>query len=174
MNSIHILFRSFSLFFLQNRRSSRRRRYQSRFGARAPHALPSLFLSLTSQHEIYSLKSLNYILVTNFFMPLRETKDSAEHYEAVLSLKSTGLPYLPQETIEYFLLCVRERLVCRKRTREKVALFALESSFTFFSIISSSSAILSEPQREMIPLRVVVFRRCIHMCLHVFDFLFFF
>lgn len=173
MHSIHILFRSFSLFFLQNRRSSRRRRYQSRFGARAPHALPSLSLSLTSQHEIYSLKSLNYILVTNFFMPLRETKDSAEYYEAVLSLKSTGLTYLPHETISSSLLCVRERH-CRKRTREKVALFALESSFTFFSISSSSSAILSEPQREMIPLRVVVFRRCIHMCLHVFDFLFFF
>ena len=133
MNSIHILFRSFSLFFLQNRRSSRRRRYQSRFGARAPHALPSLFLSLTSQHEIYSLKSLNYILVTNFFMPLRETKDSAEYYEAVLSLKSTGLTYLPHETISSSLLCVRERH-CRKRTREKVALFALESSFIFFSI----------------------------------------
>jgi len=173
MNSIHILFRSFSLFFLQNRRSSRRRRYQSRFGARAPHALPSLFLSLTSQHEIYSLKSLNYILVTNFFMPLRETKDSAEYYEAVLSLKSTGLTYLPHETISSSLLCVRERH-CRKRTREKVALFALESSFIFFSISVSSSVILSEPQREMIPLRVVVFRRCIHMCLHVFDFMFFF
>ena len=115
MNSIHILFRSFSLFFLQNRRSSRRRRYQSRFGARAPHALPSLSLSLTSQHEIYSLKSLNYILVTNFFMPLRETKDSAEYYEAVLSLKSTGLTYLPHETISSSLLCVRERH-CRKRT----------------------------------------------------------
>ena len=173
MNSIHILFRSFSLFFLQNRRSSRRRRYQSRFGARAPHALPSFSLSLTSQHEIYSLKSLNYILVTNFFMPLRETKDSAEYYEAVLSLKSTGLTYLPHETISSSLLCVRERH-CRKRTREKVALFALESSFIFFSISVSSSVILSEPQREMIPLRVVVFRRCIHMCLHVFDFMFFF
>ena len=146
MNSIHILLRFvFSLFFLQNRRSSSRRsrRYQkSRFGARAPHALPSLSLSLTSQHEIYSLKSLNYILVTNFFMPLvRETKDSAEHYEAVLSLKSTGLIYLPHETI-YSLLCsVCERDKCRKRTREKVALFALESSFTFFSISVSSSSV---------------------------------
>ena len=115
---------------------------ESFWSSRTPCSSLSLSLSLTSQHEIYSLKSLNYILVTNFFMPLvRETKDSAEHYEAVLSLKSTGLPYLPQETIEYFLLCVRERLVCRKRTREKVALFALESSFTFFSIISSSSSV---------------------------------
>lgn len=172
MNSIHILFRSFSLFFLQNRRSSRRRRYQSRFGARAPHALPSLSLSLTSQHEIYSLKSLNYILVTNFFMPLRETKDSAEYYEAVLSLKSTGLTY---RTKRFRLLCsVCERDIVENALETFVALFALESSFTFFSIISSSSAILSEPQREMIPLRVVVFRGCIHMCLHVFDFLFFF
>jgi hypothetical protein len=110
MNSIHILFRSFSLFFLQNRRSSRRRRYQSRFGARAPHALPSLSLSLTSQHEIYSLKSLNYILVTNFFMPLRETKDSAEYYEAVLSLKSTGLTYRTKRFIVFFALCARETL----------------------------------------------------------------
>ena len=119
MNSIHILFRSFSLFFLQNRRSSRRRRYQSRFGARAPHALPSLFLSLTSQHEIYSLKSLNYILVTNFFMPLRETKDSAEYYEAVLSLKSTGLTYLPHETI-YSLLCsVCERDIVENALEKK-------------------------------------------------------
>ena len=117
MNSIHILFRSFSLFFLQNRRSSRRRRYQSRFGARAPHALPSLFLSLTSQHEIYSLKSLNYILVTNFFMPLRETKDSAEHYEAVLSLKSTGLTY---RTKRFRLLCsVCERDIVENALEKK-------------------------------------------------------
>ena len=109
-------------------------------------------------------------------MPLvRETKDSAEHYEAVLSLKSTGLTYLTQETI-YSLLCsVCERDIVENALETFVALFALESSFTFFSIsVSSSSAILSEPQREMIPLRVVVFRRCIHMCLHVFDFLFFF
>lgn len=122
MHSIHILFRSFSLFFLQNRRSSSRRsrRYQkSRFGARAPHALPSLSLSLTSQHEIYSLKSLNYILVTNFFMPLRETKDSAEHYEAVLSLKSTGLTCLPRETI-YGLLCsVCERDIVENALEKK-------------------------------------------------------
>lgn len=117
MNSIHILFRSFSLFFLQNRRSSRRRRYQSRFGARAPHALPSLFLSLTSQHEIYSLKSLNYILVTNFFMPLRETKDSAEYYEAVLSLKSTGLTY---RTKRFRLLCsVCERDIVENALEKK-------------------------------------------------------
>ena len=115
---------------------------ESIWSSRTPCSSLSLSLSLTSQHEIYSLKSLNYILVTNFFMPLvRETKDSAEHYEAVLSLKSTGLTYLPHETISSFLLCVRERLVCRKRTREKVALFALESSFTFFSIISSSSSV---------------------------------
>ena len=146
---------------------------ESIWSSRTPCSSLSLSLSLTSQHEIYSLKSLNYILVTNFFMPLRETKDSAEYYEAVLSLKSTGLTYLPHETISSSLLCVRERH-CRKRTREKVALFALESSFIFFSIFSSSSVILSEPQREMIPLRVVVFRRCIHMCLHVFDFMFFF
>ena len=107
-------------------------------------------------------------------MPLRETKDSAEYYEAVLSLKSTGLTYLTQETI-YSLLCsVCERDIVENALETFVALFALESSFIFFSISSSSSAILSEPQREMIPLRVVVFRRCIHMCLHVFDFLFFF
>ena len=114
MNSIHILFRSFSLFFLQNRRSSRRRRYQSRFGARAPHALPSLSLflslSLTSQHEIYSLKSLNYILVTNFFMPLRETK----RLRRVLlsgSVSEKHRPYLPHETIlVFFALCARETL----------------------------------------------------------------
>ena len=137
MHSIHILFRSFSLFFLQNRRSSsRRRRYQSRFGARAPHALPSLSLSLTSQHEIYSLKSLNYILVTNFFMPLRETKDSAEHYEAVLSLKSTGLTYLTQETI-YCLLCsVCERDIVESALEKKSRSShsrALSHSFRFLS-----------------------------------------
>ena len=106
---------------------------ESIWSSRTPCSSLSLSLSLTSQHEIYSLKSLNYILVTNFFMPLRETKDSAEYYEAVLSLKSTGLTYLPHETISSSLLCVRERH-CRKRTREKVALFALESSFIFFSI----------------------------------------
>ena len=105
-------------------------------------------------------------------MPLRETKDSAEHYEAVLSLKSTGLTY---RTKRFRLLCsVCERDIVENALETFVALFALESSFTFFSISSSSSAILSEPQREMIPLRVVVFRGCIHMCLHVFDFLFFF
>ena len=173
MNSIHILFRSFSLFFLQNRRSSRRRRYQSRFGARAPHALPSLFLSLTSQHEIYSLKSLNYILVTNFFMPLRETKDSAEYYEAVLSLKSTGL--LTYRTKRFRLLCsVCERDIV-ENALEKKSRSSHSRALSYSSrFLSSSSAILSEPQREMIPLRVVVFRGCIHMCLHVFDFLFFF
>ena len=138
MNSIHILFRSFSLFFLQNRRSSRRRRYQSRFGARAPHALPSLFLSLTSQHEIYSLKSLNYILVTNFFMPLRETKDSAEYYEAVLSLKSTGLTY---RTKRFSILCsVCERDIVENALEKK-------SRSSHSRALSYSSRFLSPPLR---------------------------
>ena len=176
MHSIHILFRSFSLFFLQKRRSSsRRRRYQSRFGARAPHALPSLSLSLTSQHEIYSLKSLNYILVTNFFMPLvRETKDSAEYYEAVLSLKSTGLTYRTKRFIVFFALCARETL-SKTHSRKSRALRTRELFHILLDfLLLLLCVILSEPQREMIPLRVVVFRGCIHMCLHVFDFLFFF
>ena len=52
-------------------------------------------------------------------MPLREKKDSAEYYEAVLSLKSTGLTYLTQETI-YSLLCsVCERDIVESALEKK-------------------------------------------------------
>ena len=105
-------------------------------------------------------------------MPLRETKDSAEYYEAVLSLKSTGLTY---RTKRFRLLCsVCERDIV-ENALEKKSRSSHSRALSYSSrFLSSSSAILSEPQREMIPLRVVVFRGCIHMCLHVFDFLFFF
>ena len=90
---------------------------ESIWSSRTPCSSLSLSLSLTSQHEIYSLKSLNYILVTNFFMPLRETKDSAEYYEAVLSLKSTGLTY---RTKRFRLLCsVCERDIVENALEKK-------------------------------------------------------
>ena len=69
-------------------------------------------------------------------MPLRETKDSAEHYEAVLSLKSTGLTYLTQETI-YCLLCsVCERDIVESALEKKSRSShsrALSHSFRFLS-----------------------------------------
>ena len=68
MHSVHILLRSFfSLFFFQ--RSSRRRRYQSRFGAHAPHP-PSLSIGVftrSARDDIYSLQSRIYILVATLF-----------------------------------------------------------------------------------------------------------
>ena len=109
-------------------------------------------------------------------MPLvRETKDSAEHYEAVLSLKSTGLTYRTKRFIVVFALCARETCLSKTHSRKSRALRTRELFHILFDFcLLLLCVILSEPQREMIPLRVVVFRGCIHMCLHVFDFLFFF
>ena len=109
-------------------------------------------------------------------MPLvRETKDSAEHYEAVLSLKSTGLTYRTKRFIVVFALCARETCLSKTHSRKSRALRTRELFHILFDFCLLLCAILSEPQREMIPLRVVVFRRCIiHMRLHVFDFFLFF
>ena len=72
-------------------------------------------------------------------MPLRETKDSAEHYEAVLSLKSTGLTYRTKQLSSLCSVC--ERDIVENALETFVALFALENSFTFFSISVSSSSV---------------------------------
>ena len=44
-------------------------------------------------------------------MPLRETKDSAEYYEAVLSLKSTGLTYRTKQLSSLCSVCERDLFV---------------------------------------------------------------
>ena len=109
-------------------------------------------------------------------MPLRETKDSAVHYEAVLSLKSTGLTHRTKRFIVFFALCARETCLSKTHSRKSRALrtrelFHIPLDFLLLLLCDS----FRTTTRDTIPLlRVVVFRRCIHMCLHVFDFMFFF
>jgi len=108
---------------------------ESIWSSRTPCSSLSLSLSLTSQHEIYSLKSLELYSRYEFFYAAWSRDKRLRRVPLSGSVSEKHRPYLLTARND---LC--ERDIVENALETFVALFALESSFTFFSIFSSSSS----------------------------------
>ena len=96
---------------------------ESFWSSRTPCSSLSLSLSLTSQHEIYSLKSLElYSRYEFFYAASRDKRLRRVRTKRVLSLKSTGFTYRTKRFIVFFALCARETCLSKTHSRKSRAL----------------------------------------------------